>query len=248
MSIRLPENFRASEGLYSPEFEKDACGVGFVAHIKGERSHQIVQDANRIGCSMDHRGARGSEANTGDGAGILTALPYEFLAKVARSELGIELPEPGRYAAGIVFLPPDIKQREKCKSIVEKICAEEGQLLAGWREVPTDADAADIGPTARAAAPHFEQLFISASDDLEGDAFERQLYVIRKRVSHLLRNDESMSQAKSFYICSLSTKIIIYKGMLAPDQVFQFYPDLNDPDYKSHLALVHSRFSTNIVE
>jgi len=245
MSIRLPENFRASEGLYSPEYEKDACGVGFVAHIKGERSHQIVQDANLINCSMDHRGARGSEANTGDGAGILTALPHEFLQKVARLDLGIDLPEPGRFAAGIVFLPPDSKQREKCKATVERICIDEGQSLVGWRVVPTDADAADIGPSARTAAPHFEQLFIAAGDGLQGDEFERKLYVIRKRVSHLLRNDESLLQAKSFYICSLSTKVIIYKGMLAPDQVFKFYPDLNDPDYKSHLALVHSRFSTN---
>jgi len=245
MSIRLPENFCASEGLYRPEFEKDACGVGFVAHIKGERSHQIVQDARRIGCSMDHRGARGSEANTGDGAGILTALPHEFLTKVAHNDLGIDLPEPGRFAAGLVFLPPNRGQRAICKKLVERICSEEGQLLVGWREVPTDADAADIGPTARASAPHFEQLFIAAGDDLEGDAFERKLYVIRKRVSHLLRNDTSLSQAKSFYVCSLSTKVIIYKGMLTPDQVFRFFPDLNDPDYKSHLALIHSRFSTN---
>ncbi len=245
MSIRLPENFRASEGLYRPELEKDACGVGFVAHIKGERSHQIVQDAKRIGCSMDHRGARGSEANTGDGAGILTALPHEFLAKVARSDLGIDLPEPGRYAAGIVFLPPNSDQRDFCKKLVERLCEEEGQSLIGWREVPTDADAADIGPTARAAAPCFEQLFIAAGDGLQGDAFERKLYVIRKRASHLLRNDPRLSQAKSFYVCSLSTKVIIYKGMLAPDQVFRFFPDLNDTDYKSHLALVHSRFSTN---
>ncbi len=245
MSIRLPENFCASDGLYRPELEKDACGVGFVAHIKGERSHRIVQDARLIGCSMDHRGARGSEANTGDGAGILTALPYEFLARVARDELGVELPEPGRFSAGIVFLPTDAVQREFCKSTVARICAEEGQTLVGWRQVPTDPDAADIGPTARAAAPHFEQLFIAAGDDLSGDGFERRLYVIRKRASHLLRTDANLTQAKAFYVCSLSTKVIIYKGMLAPGQVFPFYPDLNDPDYTSHLALVHSRFSTN---
>ena len=245
MSVQLPENFHVSEGLYRPELEKDACGVGFIAHIKGERSHRIVQDANRIGCSMEHRGARGSEVNTGDGAGILTALPHEFLVKVARKDLGIDLPEPGRFAAGIVFLPPDPGQREKCKAAVERICGEEGQSPAGWRQVPTDADAADIGLSARTAAPHFEQLFIAAGDGLRGDAFERKLYIIRKRASHILRGDETLSQAKSFYICSLSTKVIIYKGMLAPDQVFLFYPDLNDPDYKSHLALVHSRFSTN---
>ncbi|MBT8443374.1 MAG: glutamate synthase subunit alpha, partial [Gammaproteobacteria bacterium] len=245
MSIRLPENFDAARGLYRPENEKDACGVGFVAHIKGERSHQIVADADLIACSMDHRGARGSEQNTGDGAGILTALPHEFLIKVAREELGTELPEPGRFSAGIVFLPTVSRQRAKCKAEVERICAEEGQTIVGWREVPTDADKADIGPTARAACPHIEQLFIAAADGLEGDAFERKLYLIRKRASHLLRNDDSLSQAKSFFVCSLSTKVIIYKGMLAPDQVFRFYPDLVDPDYTSHLAMVHSRFSTN---
>ncbi|HJP38103.1 MAG TPA: glutamate synthase large subunit [Gammaproteobacteria bacterium] len=245
MSFHLPENYCSGAGLYRTEFEKDACGVGFVAHIKGKRSHQIVQDANRISCSMDHRGARGSEANTGDGAGILTALPHEFLAKVASSDLGIDLPEPGRFAAGMVFLPPNREQRKKCKAVVAHACAEEGQTLVGWRKVPTDPEAADIGHSARAAAPYFAQLFIAAGDDLEGDAFERKLYLIRKRASHLLRNDKSLSQAKSFYVCSLSTKVIIYKGMLTPDQVFRFYPDLNDPDYKSHLALVHSRFSTN---
>jgi len=245
MSIRLPEKFDAAQGLYSPENEKDACGVGFVAHIKGERSHQIVADADLIACSMDHRGARGSEQNTGDGAGILTALPHEFLIKIAREELDTELPEPGRFAAGIVFLPTAGGQRAKCKAEIERICSEEGQTIVGWREVPTDPEKADIGPTARAACPQIEQLFIAAADGLEGDAFERQLYLIRKRASHLLRNDESLSQAKAFFICSLSTKVIIYKGMLAPDQVFHFYPDLIDPDYTSHLAMVHSRFSTN---
>ena len=245
MTIKLPENFEAGRGLYSPEQETAACGVGFVAHIKGKRSHQIVADADLIACSMDHRGARGSEKNTGDGAGILTALPHEFLIKVAREELGTELPEPGRFAAGIVFLPQELDQRAKCKSAVERICAEEDQRIVGWRGVPTDPDKADIGPTALAACPHIEQLFIAAADGLEGDAFERRLYLIRKRASHLLRNDESMTQAKSFFVCSLSTKVIIYKGMLAPDQVFRFYPDLVDPDYTSHLAMVHSRFSTN---
>ena len=245
MTIRLPQAFDAGAGLYRPEHEHDSCGVGFVAHIKGERSHQIVADADLIGCSMDHRGARGSEANTGDGAGILTALPHEFLAKVAERELGTALPEPGKFGAGVVFLPQSAGQRERCKAVIAEICADEGQRLVGWRHVPTDPDAADIGPTALAARPHIEQLFIAAADGLEGDAFERKLYLIRKRASHRLRNDDSMSQAKSFFVCSLSTKVMIYKGMLAPDQVFRFYPDLTDPDYKSHLAMVHSRFSTN---
>jgi glutamate synthase (NADPH/NADH) large chain len=234
-----------AHGLYSPDQEHDSCGVGFVAHIKGKRSHQIIRDADQLGCRMDHRGARGAERNTGDGAGILTALPYEFLERVARDELGITLPEPGRYAAGIVFLPTDTAEREKCKSAIAAICAEEGQVLLGWREVPTDADAADIGPTARAAQPKIEQLFVAATDALASDVFERQLYLIRKRSSHSLRGDSKLKQAKMFYICSLSTRIIVYKGMLAPGQVLPFYPDLQCADYTSHLAMAHSRFSTN---
>ena len=149
------------------------------------------------------RGARGAEPNSGDGAGILTALPHGFLARVAREDLGTELPEPGRFAAGVVFLPTVESERDKCKQEVERICAEEGQTLVGWRVVPTDPDAADIGPTALAAAPHIEQAFIAAGDGLEGDAFERKLYLIRKRASHSLRSDPEMTQAKAFYVCSL---------------------------------------------
>ncbi len=237
--------FPQPAGLYHSANEHDSCGVGFVAHIKGESSHQIIIDADQVLCSMDHRGARGSEANTGDGAGILTALPHEFLARVAKQDLNVELPAKGRFAAGIVFLPQDSEQRALCKSTVEKFCEQEGQQLVGWREVPTDADAADLGPTARDASPHIEQLFIAAGDDLEGDAFERMLYLIRKQASRQLRNDPVLEDSASFYICSLSTKVIIYKGMLTPDQLLPFYPDLTDPDYQTHLAMVHSRFSTN---
>jgi glutamate synthase (NADPH/NADH) large chain len=245
MGVKNTHGFPDAHGLYDPANERDSCGVGFVAHIKGVRSHQIIRDADHLGCRMDHRGARGAEKNTGDGAGMLTALPHEFLARVAKEDLGVELPQPGRFAAGIVFLPTDSAEREHCKSAVAKICDEEGQRLIGWREVPTDADAADLGPTARAAEPKIEQLIIAAADDIEGDAFERTLYLIRKRASHSLRGDDKLSQAKMFYVCSLSTKIIIYKGMFAPDQVMAYYPDLQCEDYTSHIAMVHSRFSTN---
>ena len=234
-----------AHGLYSPDREHESCGVGFVAHVKGRRSHDIIADAEHLLCRMDHRGARGAEEATGDGAGILTALPHEFLARVARDELGTDLPEPGEFSAGVVFLPNDAAQREKCKQAVARICAEEGQHLVGWRPVPTHPEEARIGPTALAAAPAIEQVFVAAGDGLSGDAFERKLYLIRKRASHLLRSDREMSERKAFYVSSLSTKVLIYKGMLTPGQLMAFYPDLREPDYKSHLAMVHSRFSTN---
>ena len=239
------KNARRPSGLYDPAYEHDSCGVGFVAHIKGQRSHQLILDADVVAQNMTHRGACGCEANTGDGAGILTALPHEFLAKVARADLGAELPAAGRFAAGLVFLPTRKDERAHAKQVVERIIAEQGQRLVGWRRVPTDADGADVGPSARAVEPIIEQLFVAAREGLEGDAFERQLFIIRKRASHLLRTDASLRQAKMFYVCSLSTKVIVYKGQLIPEQVFRYFPDLTDEDYTSHLAMVHSRFSTN---
>ena len=194
---------------------------------------------------MDHRGACGCEANTGDGAGILTGLPLEFLSRVAKEELGADLPDPGKFAAGLVFLPQDDQQRAECKRRVEAAIQRHGQRLIGWRAVPTRPDEADIGPTARRSAPVIEQLIVASGDDREGDALERALYMIRKQATRDLRTDTSLSQAKLFYICSLSTKVIIYKGMLTPDQLLPYFPDLTTPDYTTHLAMVHSRFSTN---
>ncbi|MFN3149453.1 glutamate synthase large subunit [Bremerella sp.] len=233
------------EGLYDPAMERENCGVGFVAHIKGKRTHQLVLDAEAMNINMDHRGGCGCEANTGDGAGMLTALPLEFLARVAKEDLGKELPEPGKFAAGIVFLPRDGKSREHCKKTVEKLIEEHGQVLVGWRKVPTNPEGADIGPTALACMPEIEMLIVSAGGDLAGDDFERQLYMIRKRASHMLRGDQDLVQRTLFYIGSLSTKVIIYKGMLTPAQLVPFYRDLQCEDYTTHLAMVHSRFSTN---
>lgn len=238
------------QGLYDPANEKENCGVGFVAHIKGLRSHQIILDADEVLRNMDHRGACGCEPNTGDGAGMLTALPYDFLAKAAKRELGIDLPAPGQFGAGIVFLPQDADERRHCKDVVEKLIAEAGQELLGWRDVPQRPDSADIGPTARGSEPFMEQVLIGAGtgpdgEPLNGDAFERRLYLIRKQASHILRNDESLAEAKVFYVCSLSTKVMIYKGMLTPAQLLPYFPDLVDESYTSHLAMVHSRFSTN---
>ena len=233
------------QGLYDPEQEHDACGVGFIAHVKGKRSHQMILDAEEILRNMDHRGACGCEANTGDGAGILTALPHEFLRDVIKDDLGIELPPAGQFAAGNIFLPQSETERATCKKLFEEIVLQQGQKLLGWRAVPTETEKADIGPTARQAEPVIEQLVIAAADGLADDAFERKLYLIRKQVSHLLRSDTSLTQRLMFYVCSLSTKVIIYKGMLSTEQLILYYPDLADPRYKSHLAMVHSRFSTN---
>jgi glutamate synthase (NADPH) large chain len=238
--------FRAPKktGLYDPQFEHDSCGVGFVAHIKGRKSHDIVSNALTMLQHMEHRGACGCEENTGDGAGILTALPHEFLLKVAKRDPGVTLPEQGRYGAGIVFLPTDGEQRLFCEDAVERIIAEEGLELIGWRTVPTNNNG--VGHTALRTEPLMKMLFIKAGRGTkDAEALERQLYVVRKRATYACR-EADMSQANYFYVCSLSTKVMVYKGQLTPSQIAGYFgADLADPDYKSHLALVHSRFSTN---
>ena len=161
--LHLPER----HGLYDPANEKENCGVGFIAHIKGQASHQFVLDASTMLVSMDHRGGCGCESNTGDGSGMLTALPHKLLRKVAKDDLKTDLPEPGRYAAGLVFLPKDSAERKFCKETVERIIREQGQRLIGWRLFPTDAKKADVGPTALAAEPAIEQLFIAAADGVD---------------------------------------------------------------------------------
>ena len=238
---RLP----SKRGLYDPQYEHENCGVGFIAHIHGEASRQIVDDADRMLQRMEHRGACGCEENTGDGAGMLTALPCEQLERVAASDLGAELPPRGFYGAGVVFMPDSETERERCRTIVNDIIAAQGQRLVGWRVLPVDPDAADVGPTARACMPHFEQLFIAAAEGIDSEAFERQLFVIRKQASRDIRVGSEMDQRLMFYVCSLSTKVIIWKGMLRSMQVIPLFKDLQDPEYKSHLAMVHSRFSTN---
>ena len=234
-------------GLYDPAFEKDSCGVGFICDIKGRPSRGIVEDALSMNCCMEHRGGLGYEKNTGDGAGILLGLPDRFLRRAAGGELGIDLPERGSYGVGVVFLPTDSGEREACKHVLEREIDNAGQRLLGWRELPTDPVGADIGNAARAAMPHMAQLFIGTGFDnpLAGDEFERKLYLIRKHATHLLRSDTSLAQRQSFYICSLSSKVIVYKGMLTPNQMTPFFNDLSEPDFESHLAMVHSRFSTN---
>ena len=245
LAVRPPFGAPEANGLYDPANETENCGLGFVAHIKGERSHSILVDADRILRHLDHRGACGCEENTGDGAGMLTALPTEFLKRVAKEDIGVDLPAAGKYGAGVVFLPPNEAERAICKKTVEELIAQQGQKLLGWRLLPVDFDGADIGKTARDFAPHMEMLFVGAADGLDQEALERQLFVIRKLASHKLRNNKELKEALAFYVCSLSTKVIIYKGMLTSFQVMPFFKDLQAEDYTSHLAMVHSRFATN---
>ena len=243
--MNTPYGYPTKQGLYDPELEKDSCGVGFVANVKGVPSHQIVVDADTILRNMDHRGACGCEQNTGDGAGILVGLPDKFLRRVAKSTFGVDLPAKGLWAAGNIFFPKIAAERDKCRRIFNRLISSEGQTLIGWRDVPQQADLADIGPTARSAEPWTEQVFIQAAEGISSEEFERKLYAIRKQASHTLRNDSTLEQASLFYVCSLSTKTLIYKGMLTPAQVVPYYPDLSEEDFETHLAMVHSRFSTN---
>ena len=232
-------------GLYDPAYEHDACGVGFIAHVHGKASHRLTQQAAHMLTQMDHRGACGCEPNTGDGAGMLTALPHALLRRVAADEFGAELGAPGAFSAGVFFLPQDEGEREFCRRTVEEIVASRGQRLIGWRPVPTEPESANIGATALDSMPVIEQLFIGAAEGQGQDAFERELYLIRKQATTRLRGSDALTEARMFYICSLSTRVIIYKGMLTSGQLVPFFPDLAAPDYESHLAMVHSRFATN---
>ncbi|MBI4663849.1 MAG: glutamate synthase subunit alpha, partial [Verrucomicrobia bacterium] len=230
------------QGLYDPWFEHDSCGVGFVVNTKGKKSHQIVRQAIQVLINLNHRGACGCEANTGDGAGILMQMPHAFLSQACR-RAGVPLPGPGEYGAGLIFLPQDAAERKHCEEMVGRIVLEEGQELLGWRTVPTNN--AMLGATAKAGEPLIRQLFIGRHSKLSDDmAFERKLYVIRKRAENEIRYS-SLPGSQAFYVPSLSYNTLIYKGMLLTEQIEEYYPDLADPAMETALALVHSRFSTN---
>lgn len=238
--LHLPK----ARGLYHPDNEKESCGVGFIAHIKGQSSHAITIDALEMLARMDHRGGCGCEVNTGDGAGILTNIPHEFFAKEIKALFDVSV-EQGAYSVGNIFLPQDDKQCGYCMNLIEQVIAEEGQTLVGWRDTPIDAEKADVGNIARGSQPVIKQLIIAKAQGTDRATFERALFIIRKHASHSIRTDASLSQALLFHVCSLSTTVIVYKGMLMGTQVLDFYTDLSNPKYSSYLAMVHSRFSTN---
>ena len=194
---------------------------------------------------MDHRGARGAEPNSGDGAGILTGMPHAFFAKISKELYATDLLS-GSYSVGNIFLPNDEEERETCKTYFEETCRENELKIVGWRILPTDTKKADIGPTALDAMPQIEQvLIVDNLKNCDQEDFEKRLYLTRKKVSNHLRTHSNLNESELFYVCSLSSKTIVYKGMLTCDQVGNFFSDLSDPDFMSHLAMVHSRFSTN---
>ncbi|MET9627661.1 glutamate synthase large subunit [Lentzea sp. NPDC006480] len=219
------------QGLYDPADERDACGVAMVADIQGRRSHGIVVDALTALANLEHRGAAGAEPTSGDGAGILLQLPDEFL----RAVVDFDLPERGQYAAGIAFLPFESEERLSAMRDIERIAEEENLVVLGWRDVPVDAENANVGPTAMSVAPHFAQLFVKGTRDESGIALDRLAFCLRKRVEH----------EGSVYFPSLSARTIVYKGMLTTEQLPAFFPDLHDERLYTAIALVHSRFSTN---
>ena len=230
------------QGLYDPAHEHDACGVGFVVDIKGRKSHDIVKQSLTVLKNLLHRGACGCEPNTGDGAGITIQMPHAFLTREC-AKIGITLPAPKHYGAGLVFLPTDPTQAARCQATFEQIIREEEQTLLGWRDVPTDDS--PIGPSAKAAEPVIKQVFIGRNPSIADDrAFERKLYVIRKRVEHTVFASPEQN-GKPFHLPSLSSNTLIYKGMLSADQIETMFPDIVDPAIESALALVHQRFSTN---
>jgi glutamate synthase domain-containing protein 2/glutamate synthase domain-containing protein 1/glutamate synthase domain-containing protein 3 len=229
------------QGLYDPLTEHDACGVGFVVNMHGRRSHQIVRQGLEVLENLTHRGACGCDPLTGDGAGILMQMPHEFFA-VAAPQAGISLPAAGDWAAGNIFLPPSEGEREAAEAFFEKLCGEEGLEFLGWRTVPTDNS--PIGGTARDVEPFIRQAFVGRGGTIPREHFEWKLFVLRKRFGIEL-STLGLSEAAYVYVCSLSAKTIVYKGLLLADQVDKYYPDLSDERLTSALALVHQRYSTN---
>ena len=223
------------QGLYNPAHEHDACGIGFVASIRGHKSHDIIRKGIQVLINLTHRGACGCDPETGDGAGVLIQIPHKFFAREC-ARLGFELSAPGAYGVGMTFLPVEKHPRLQCEGILERIIREEGLKVLGWRDTPVDPAA--IGRVARGSQPYIQQIFIGCVPGMDEDAFERKLYVVRKRAeSEVAASD--MQDRGMFYIPSLSARTIIYKGLLLAPQITNFYGELCDPEVISALCLVH---------
>ena len=232
----------AAEGLFDPAKVHDACGVGFIADLKGRKSHRIVEDALRILENLEHRGAVGADPLSGDGAGILIQIPHDFLAAESKA-LGFTLPAPGKYAVGQIFMPQDDRLRAHCERVWARCLKDEGLELLGWRSVPV-ANAC-LSDMVRSVEPVHRQVFIAApSTETSQDDFERGLYLVRKIVSNAI-HDAYKGRDIGHYTVSLSSRTLVYKGMFLSNQVKAYYSDLSDPRLTSALALVHQRFSTN---
>ncbi|HEU5360787.1 MAG TPA: hypothetical protein VFU42_06455, partial [Candidatus Deferrimicrobiaceae bacterium] len=227
-------------GLYNPAYEHDSCGVGFVARLNATADHAIVDHAVSVLVNLEHRGAIGGDKSTGDGAGLLLQIPDAFFRYGCR-DLGFPLPPRGQYAAGLVFLPTDEDLADRCVHTFERVAAEEGCPVLGWRPVPVNPD--PLGDLARMTKPAIRQCFLSCGA-FAGDAFERKLYVIRRLAEKEVRSWAD-GDASQFYVPSLSSRTIVYKGLLTGSQLNVFYPDLRDPSFASAFAVVHQRFSTN---
>ena len=230
-----------AQGMYDPAHEHDACGIGFVASVRGEKSHEIIRQGIQVLINLTHRGACGCDPETGDGAGVLIQIPHKFFAREC-AQLGFTLPEPGGYGIGMCFLPVEKHQRLHVEGILERIIGEEGLMVLGWRDTPVEGDA--IGRVARASQPYIEQIFVGRGLGMDENAFERKLYVVRKRAEREIAESD-VEDKHFFYIPSLSARTIVYKGLLLAPQIPNFYGDLSDPDAVSALCLVHQRFSTN---
>jgi glutamate synthase (NADPH/NADH) large chain len=232
----------AGFGLFDPTLEKDSCGVGFIADIKGRKSHKIIEDALTILVNLEHRGAVGADPRAGDGAGILVQTPHKFLAKKAAA-LGIELPPPGHYAVGVLFMPHDPAWRQEIMDTYAAAAAQDGMAVLGWRNVPTNNST--LGESVKPTEPVHMQVFIARNPKVTSeDDFERRLYILRKTISSTLYGKRGRSTS-NYYPVSISCRTLIYKGMFLADQLCTYYPDLHDPDFESALALIHQRFSTN---
>src|SRR5271166_3866944 len=230
-----------AQGLYHPAQEHDACGIGFVANVRGQKSHAIISKGIQVLLNLTHRGACGCDPETGDGAGILLQIPHKFFVREC-GKLGFELPQPGTYGVGMTFLPVEKHQRLQCEGILERIVREEGLALFGWRDTPCFASA--IGRVARGSQPYIQQIFLGCGAFTDENAFERKLYVVRKRAESEIAAS-GIEDASVFHIPSLSCRTIVYKGLLLASQIANFYKELSDPDVTSALCLVHQRFSTN---